>query len=92
MYADIVRDHPEFMQAHMAMVAKLDASNEIKSPFPFTFRASLDAQADQKTLIEKLHRIVELCNKVIKFNEGNDLLEFYGIKTDHRPNAAKIKT
>lgn len=90
-YADILREHPDFMQVHMAMVAKLDSSNEIKSQLPFVYRAALDAQSDQKQAVEKLQRIVELCNTVINFNQGNGLLEFYGIKADHRPNAAKIK-
>lgn len=91
MYAEIVREHPDFLQVHMAMVAKLDASLEIKAQFPFTFRAARDEQHYPK-VIEKLQRIVKLCNIVIKTNQGNGLLEFYGIKTDQRPNAAKIKT
>lgn len=91
-YAEIMRDHPDFMQVHMAMVAKLDATNENKSQLPFTYRAGLDAQSDQKLNIERLQRIIELCNTVIKSNQGNGLLEFYGIKTDNRPNAAKLKT
>lgn len=91
-YAEIVRDHPAFMQVHMAMVAKLEATSENKSQFPFTYRAGLDAQSDHTKAIEKLERIVKLCNIVIKSNEGNGLLEFYGMKTDNRPNAANIKT
>lgn len=95
-YAEVVRDHPDFMQVHMALVAKLDATSEIKSQLPFAYRAALDAISDLKPTTDKLQRIVDVCNKVITYfsvtNKGNGLLEFYGIKTDHRSDAAKLKT
>lgn len=97
-YKDIVANHPTFLAVHLSLIQNLDAS-EIKSQLPFSFRQSLDAKnasgeasVDVEALTAKLKRIVELADLVIKDTERDPLLAYYGLKTDNRPDAAKIKT
>lgn len=40
----------------------------------------------------KLKRILDLANTVIDETNVEALLAYYGLKTDNRPDAAKIKT
>lgn len=41
---------------------------------------------------EKLNKIIEAADRVLSIINQNDLLAFYGIKSDQRPDASKLKT
>jgi tripeptidyl-peptidase II len=97
-YKHIVAAHPTFLAVHLSMIQNLDAA-EIKNQLPFTFKQSLEtknasgeATVDVAALTAKLKRIVELAELVIKDTDKDALLAYYGLKTDNRPDAAKIKT
>jgi tripeptidyl-peptidase II len=85
------------LAVHISLIQNLDSS-EIKTQLPFLFTQSLeaknangDATIDTEVLAIKLKRIIELADLVIKDTEKDALLAFYGLKTDNRADAAKIK-
>lgn len=49
------------------------------------------AAADMKTLDVTLKRVINLANIVINGTNVESLLAYYGLKSDSRPDAAKIK-
>lgn len=91
-YAKIIKDFPAFSAAHIAFIQKLDVV-ETKNSLPFTFKSSLDKMttADIKVLETTLKRVVNLTNAVISSTNAEHLLAYYGLKTDYRSDAAKIK-
>lgn len=93
LYEEILKNHPNHLPTHIAMIQILDSA-EIKTQLPFTFKqnwAKLN-ETDQKNLTEKLSKISELASLVIDGTDQEALLQFYGLKTDNRPDATKIKT
>lgn len=80
------------MPAHIAFIQKLDVV-ETKNSLPFTFKSSLDkmTSADIKALETTLKRVVNLTTTVINGTNADLLLVYYGMKSDSRPDAAKIK-
>lgn len=42
--------------------------------------------------LEKLNLIIAAADRVLSIINQNDLLAFYGIKSDQRPEASKLKT
>lgn len=75
----------------MSICQKLDPV-EIKNQLPFTYKKSLASIAELDAVKDVFHRMVELCDIVISETDSNALLAYYGLKTDVRPDAAKIKT
>lgn len=57
------------------------------------FNATLEKMsvADAKTLDATLKRVVTLANIVISGTNAESLLAYYGLKSDSRPDAVKIK-
>lgn len=83
---------PNYLPAHMAFCQKLDSA-EIKNQLPFIYKKSLASTVDELDAAKDgLKRIIELCDIVIGETDSNALLAYYGLKTDIRPDAAKIKT
>lgn len=90
-YAEVIAEFPDYLPAHLAMIQKWD-SIDLKNQFPFTFRKSLaDKSLDKENLIQTLENIVKLANLVIDKTDTNVLLAHYGLKSDVRADAAKIK-
>lgn len=90
-YANIIKDFPNFLTAHISLIQKLELA-EAKNSLPLTFKASLDNTNDLDKPLATLQRIVSLANVVINGTNVEALLAYYGLKSDSRPDAAKIKT
>lgn len=90
-YANIVKDFPNYLTAHISLIQKLELA-EAKNSLPLTFKASLDNTNDLDTSVSTLKRIVTLADAVINATNVDALLGYYGLKTDSRPDATKIKT
>lgn len=91
-YKSVVDMFPNYLPAHVSFCQKLDSA-EIKNQLPFTYKKSLELTVDELDATKNvLKRIIELCDIVIGETDSNALLAFYGLKTDVRPDAAKIKT
>lgn len=92
-YKVVLKDNPNFVGAYLALIENVD-NNELKANLPLTFTANLDKHDNNGGALLKLKllKIVELADLVIKEIDQNALLAYYGLKTDNRPNAAKIKT
>ena len=67
------------------------SSPDLKLNLPFAFAQSQEKNGDVTALKDKLLKIIDLANLVIKDIDDNSLLAYYGLKTDNRPDAAKIK-
>ncbi|KAJ6642679.1 Tripeptidyl-peptidase 2, partial [Pseudolycoriella hygida] len=89
-YKDVLSTYPNYLPAHISFCQKLDPA-EIKNQLPFTYKKSLALNNDLVGAICSFQRIVELCDIVITETDANALLAYYGIKSDFRPDAAKIK-
>lgn len=90
-YSSIIKDFPTYLTAHISLIQKLEIA-ETKNALPFTYAQSLKKANDLDTTKATLERVVDLANVVIKETNVDSLLAFYGLKTDNRPDAAKIKT
>lgn len=90
-YANITKDFPTYLNAHISLIQKLELA-EAKNSLPLTFKASLDSTSDLDTTLSTLKRIVELADVVISGTNVDNLLAYYGLKSDSRADAAKIKT
>lgn len=89
-YAKIVHDFPNYLTAHISLIQKLEVA-EAKNALPFTFKASLDKTNSLDATLTTLRRVISLAEIVIKETNAETLLAFYGLKSDTRPDAAKIK-
>ncbi|XP_055627054.1 tripeptidyl-peptidase 2 isoform X2 [Toxorhynchites rutilus septentrionalis] len=93
-YKTVLKDNPTFLAAHLALIDNLD-NGDLKSNLPLSFASGLEkgeAGASAAAVSKvRLLRIVELADLVHKDIDQNALLAFYGLKTDNRPNAIKIK-
>lgn len=91
-YAELIKEFPSFLPAHVSLIQKLDVV-ETKNSLPFMFNATLEKMsvADAKTLDATLKRVVTLANIVISGTNAESLLAYYGLKSDSRPDAVKIK-
>ncbi|XP_055535925.1 tripeptidyl-peptidase 2 [Wyeomyia smithii] len=94
-YKAVLKDNPNYPAAHLALIENLDSS-DLKTNLPLAFAASLDkgesGAAAAALLKVKLLKIIELADLLLKDVDHNALLAYYGMKTDNRQNAAKIKT
>lgn len=90
-YANIIRDFPSYLTAHISFIQKLELA-EVKNSLPLSLKASLDTINDLDTQLSTLKRIVGLADAVIKGTNIDTLLAYYGLKSDSRADAAKIKT
>lgn len=90
-YTNIVKEFPTYVTAHNALAQKLELA-ETKNSLPMIFKSSLDNTNDLDTSLSTLKRIVTLTDAVIRGINVDALLAYYGIKSDSRPDAAKIKT
>lgn len=92
-YANLIKEFPNYLSAHISLIQKLELT-ETKHSLPLTYESTLD-KADKANNAEAikvtLQRIVDLADLVIKNTNTEALLAYYGLKTDNRPDAAKIK-
>lgn len=94
-YKTLVKDYPEFYQAHMSMIQNLENNSSIKVQYPFSLRNELMAEGakaeDVQSLEKTCNRIIELSNLILQGINLDELLCYYGLKVDFRPDAAKLK-
>lgn len=94
-YKTLTKDYPEYCQAHMSMIQNLEANASVKVQHPFLLRQELmrvDAKAeDMQSLERTCQRVIELANLILKGINLDELLCYYGLKADFRPDAAKMK-
>lgn len=85
----------------MNFIQNLESTVAIKSLYPLSFENLIRLQStatepSKKVDVEKLSavlkRSVEITDIVIKETDKDALLAFYGMKTDTRSDASKIKT
>ena len=75
------------------MIQNLDTASDLKTQLPFAFLHVLKTStAEINELKVKLTSMLELCDLVIQGTNQDALLAYYGLKTDNRSDAAKIKT
>lgn len=91
MHAEIVKEFPTFLSANNSLIQKLD-STETNQQLPFTYKSTLAKVSDLNVAVATLKEIVGLANAVIDQTDVNALLIYYGMKTDNRLDATKIKT
>lgn len=91
MYNEVLDMFPDYLPVHVSFCQKLDPA-EIKHQLPFTYKKSLTSITELGAAKDVCARIVALCDIVIGGTDSNALLAYYGLKTDVRPDAAKIKT
>lgn len=96
-YKEVSAAYPtNYVQVHLAMVQHLEASllnSDVKTQLPNTFKMQLKASGGSlEELRGKLTRIVKLCGMVVEGINQEALLAYYGMKSDNRPDAIKIKT
>lgn len=93
-YKTLTKDYPDYYQAHMSLIQNLETNVSIKVQHPFLLRQELlkegkaeDVQSLERTCL----RVVELANLILKGINLDELLCYYGLKADFRPDAAKLK-
>lgn len=91
-YNAVLEDHPTHLPVHMALIAHLESGTEKQLPLTFKQNLLKLGELEIKQLEEKIGKISELASLVIDGTDQDGLLKFYGLKTDNRPDAAKIKT
>lgn len=93
-YKQLLKDYPEFSQAHMSMLQNVENSLSVKVQHPFSLKAELLLRKDNKDLLNlerSCQRIIELADLILKDINVDNLLTYYGLKVDFREDAVKIK-
>lgn len=93
-YKTLTKDYPDYCQAHMSMIQNLEANASVKVQHPFLLRKELLKEGkaeDVQSLERTCQRVIELANVILKGINLDDLLCYYGLKADFRPDAAKTK-
>lgn len=96
-YKQLLKDYPEFSQAHMSMLQNVENNLSVKVQHPFLLKAELlqrkdnNKSADVSNLERSCQRIIELADLILKDINVDTLLTYYGLKVDFREDAAKIK-
>lgn len=91
-YRELTAAHPDFLAAHISLINKLDPTSDVKNQLPFTYAATVEKITDVEAAKAVQQRIVSLADLVINGTDTAALLAFYGMKTDNRADATKIKT
>lgn len=93
-YQDLLKAHPTHLPIHLAMIQLLDTANDLKTQLPWTWKQNVGKlnETDLEALNEKLTKIDKLSSLVLEETDQDALLKFYGMKSDQRPDAVKIKT
>lgn len=89
-YQELIVSNPKFLAAHISLIQNLETA-EPKTQMPHAYVAAVEKMEDKKGLKTTLNRIIDLADLVIRESDVEGLLSYYGIKTDTRPDAAKIK-
>lgn len=94
LYKEVLLANPGFVGAHLAMIQSIETptGGDLKNQLPHAFMKQLkDAATDLQEVKTKLNKILKLTGLVIEGINQEAMLAFYGLKSDNRPDAAKIK-
>ncbi|KAG5677346.1 hypothetical protein PVAND_007111 [Polypedilum vanderplanki] len=92
LYKEVLTTHNNFLGAHLSLIQNIENSNDMKAQTPNLFLKQIkDIGANIDELKTKLSKVIKLSNQVIEGINQDSLLSFYGMKTDNRPDAVKIK-
>ena len=95
LYTEMAKNHPSHLSVHLLFIQQLENYGyKVQMPFAFTklYNADTDDQKLEKDkLISKTKLIIELADIVINQTDKDALLAYYGIKSDTRSDASKIK-
>uniref|UniRef100_A0A7G3B1B0 Putative tripeptidyl-peptidase 2 n=1 Tax=Lutzomyia longipalpis TaxID=7200 RepID=A0A7G3B1B0_LUTLO len=89
-YQELIVSNPKYLAAHVALIQNLE-TGEPKAQMPHGYMGALEKIEDKKPLETTLNRIIDLADLVIRETDVDALLSYYGMKTDTRADAAKIK-
>lgn len=90
LYKDVIATNASYLGAHLALIQNIESGNDMKVQLPSAFLKQIK-EANIDELKTKLSKIVKLATQVIEGINQEVLLSYYGIKTDNRPDASKIK-
>lgn len=93
-YQELLKSYPTHLPIHLALIQHLDTVSDLKTQLPWTWKQNVAKlnETDLDTLNEKLTKIDNLASVIIEGTDQDALLKFYGMKSDQRPDATKIKT
>lgn len=94
LYNEVLAANPGFVGAHLSMIQSIEtpSGSDMKNQLPNAFMKQIkDISTNHEEVKVKLNKILKLASLVIEGINQEQLLAFYGLKTDNRPDAAKIK-
>lgn len=94
LYTEVLEANPGYVGAHLALIQSIETptGSDLKNQLPFAFTKQIrDSSTDVEDLRAKLIKIGKLAALVIEGIPSEVLLAYYGLKSDNRPDAAKIK-
>lgn len=94
LYKDVLAANPGYVGAHLAMIQSIETptGGDLKNQLPNAFIKLLREPAtDVEDIKAKLIKIAKLSTLIIEGINNDALLAFYGLKSDNRPDATKIK-
>lgn len=94
LYKEVLSANSGFVGVHLAMIQNVEqqTGNDLKNQLPNAFLKQMkDAASDFEDIKAKLTKISKLAGLVIEEINHEQLLAYYGLKSDNRLDAAKIK-
>lgn len=93
LYREVLAANPNFAGAHLALIQSIETptGSDLKNQLPHAFVKQLKDGFDVEDSRTKLEKILKLLGLVIEGINQEALLAFYGLKSDNRPDATKIK-
>jgi len=94
LYKDVLAANPGYVGAHLAMIQSIETptGGDLKNQLPNAFIKLLrDPATNVEDIKVKLIKITKLSTLIIEGINHDGLLAFYGLKSDNRPDATKIK-
>ena len=93
LYKEVLSANPGFVGAHLSMIQSVEtpSGGDMKNQLPFAFKKQTRELTEVEEIKVKLSKIVQFAGLVIEGINQDSLLAFYGLKSDNRPDAAKIK-
>lgn len=99
-YNEVIAAHPKYSLAHVLLMQNIESS-EYKAMLPHAFAKMVNTDVDEDAHKEEMLRIRTALERVSQLggyvindmkSEYDELLAYYGLKSDTRPDASKIKT
>lgn len=94
LYKEVLSANSGFVGVHLAMIQNVEqqTGNDLKNQLPNAFLKQMkDAASGFEDIKAKLTKISKLAGLVIEEINHEQLLAYYGLKSDNRLDAAKIK-